>query len=192
LQERKGAEKSFIAGTYKIEWTFHNDLELVFVAVYQKILQLLYIEEMLELVKKKFCSLFGDVVKAKTINLSGPLAFDKPFERIRLQCEAKAQEAKQARGAQRRFEDTKRGKEVVESTKAKGEKKERASKKSKGDEGEADDKMVEEEEVEQQTGDDEGTGAEDASATGESASAAADPEAAILANRAALLKKKGN
>jgi len=187
LEERKGAEKSFIAGSYKIEWTFHNDLELVFVAVYQKILQLLYIEEMLELVKKKFCSLFGDAVRAKTINLSGPLAFDKPFERIRLQCEAKAQEAKQARGAQRRFEDTKRGKEVVESTKAKGEKKEKASKKSKGDEGEADNKMVEEE-VEQQ--DDEGTGAEDASATGESASAAADPEATILANRAALLKKK--
>lgn len=38
LEERSG-ETSFSQGEYTLKWTFHNELGLVFVAVYQRILQ---------------------------------------------------------------------------------------------------------------------------------------------------------
>ena len=36
---------------YGLKWTLANDFNLVFVVVYQKILQLLYLEDLLETVK---------------------------------------------------------------------------------------------------------------------------------------------
>ena len=39
---------------YTLKWTMANDLNLVFVAVYQSILKILYIEELLKLVKQAY------------------------------------------------------------------------------------------------------------------------------------------
>lgn len=51
MQDRSG-DKKFFFDSYCMQWTFENKLELVFVVVYQKILQLMYIEDLLERVKK--------------------------------------------------------------------------------------------------------------------------------------------
>jgi signal recognition particle receptor subunit alpha len=52
LMEDRSGERKFINDAYSMQWVFENKLDLVFVVVYQKILQLLYIEELLESVKK--------------------------------------------------------------------------------------------------------------------------------------------
>ncbi|KAL3151898.1 hypothetical protein ABBQ38_012859 [Trebouxia sp. C0009 RCD-2024] len=58
LEERLG-ESSFSytppsGSAYTMKWTLHNGLGLVFVAVYQRALQLLYVDELLERVKHEF------------------------------------------------------------------------------------------------------------------------------------------
>lgn len=52
LMEDRAGERSFISDAYAMQWVFENKLDLVFVVVYQKILQLLYIEELLDIVKR--------------------------------------------------------------------------------------------------------------------------------------------
>ncbi|KAI8846402.1 signal recognition particle, alpha subunit, N-terminal-domain-containing protein [Chytridium lagenaria] len=43
-----------VLDSYRVQWTFANDLGLIFVVVYQRILQLTYIEELLDLAKESF------------------------------------------------------------------------------------------------------------------------------------------
>lgn len=52
LMEDRSGEKKFVDAAYAMQWVFENKLDLVFVVVYQKILQLLYLDELLESVKK--------------------------------------------------------------------------------------------------------------------------------------------
>lgn len=52
LMEDRSGEKKFVDAAYAMQWVFENKLDLVFVVVYQKILQLLYLDELLEGVKK--------------------------------------------------------------------------------------------------------------------------------------------
>ncbi|KAJ4913588.1 signal recognition particle receptor alpha subunit family protein [Raphanus sativus] len=57
LEERSG-EVSFNYESYTLKWTFHNDLGLVFVAVYQRILHLLYVDDLLSMVKESFSEIY--------------------------------------------------------------------------------------------------------------------------------------
>mmetsp|Transcript_1717 Transcript_1717/g.6043 ORF Transcript_1717/g.6043 Transcript_1717/m.6043 type:complete len:602 (+) Transcript_1717:193-1998(+) len=63
LEERSG-ERSFAYSHgnthYTLKWTYHNEIGLVFVAVYQQILQLLYVDELLEKVKEEFVPLYKE------------------------------------------------------------------------------------------------------------------------------------
>jgi signal recognition particle receptor subunit alpha len=49
--------------SYTLKWTTANDLGLIFVAVYQSLLQLTWIDELLDTVKKLFISLYGEQLK---------------------------------------------------------------------------------------------------------------------------------
>jgi len=49
--------------SYTLKWTTANDLGLIFIAVYQSLLQLTWIDELLDTVKKLFTSLYGDQLK---------------------------------------------------------------------------------------------------------------------------------
>ncbi|KAI5481411.1 signal recognition particle binding protein [Pseudohyphozyma bogoriensis] len=49
---------------YSLLWTLANELELVFVVAYQRILQLSYVEELLAAVKKVFVESYEGVIKA--------------------------------------------------------------------------------------------------------------------------------
>lgn len=50
--EGKEFETTYTTGKYALKWTFENEMEIIFVIVYQKILQLLYIEDLLDAFKK--------------------------------------------------------------------------------------------------------------------------------------------
>jgi len=63
LLEEKKAESGYKHDNYVLKWSFDNDLELVFVAVYLNITQMLYIEELLEAVKQSFVSLYRNDVR---------------------------------------------------------------------------------------------------------------------------------
>ncbi|KAI5852282.1 signal recognition particle, alpha subunit, N-terminal-domain-containing protein [Tricharina praecox] len=49
--------------SYTLKWTTANDLGLIFIAVYQSLLQLTWIDELLDTVKTLFTSLYGDQLK---------------------------------------------------------------------------------------------------------------------------------
>ena len=52
LLEEKGADRQHVIDSYALQWTFVNELDLVFVAVYQRTLQLLYVGELLRMLAK--------------------------------------------------------------------------------------------------------------------------------------------
>ena len=51
LLEERHNDSMYISGDYGMKWTIVNDLDVVFVVVYQRILQLLYLEDLLATVK---------------------------------------------------------------------------------------------------------------------------------------------
>jgi signal recognition particle receptor subunit alpha len=62
LQERS-SEKEYAKDGYTIKWAFANELGLIFVAVYQKILELTWVDELLVTVKRMFVKLYADSLK---------------------------------------------------------------------------------------------------------------------------------
>jgi signal recognition particle receptor subunit alpha len=63
LLEDRLAEKSFTIDKYTLKWTMENEFGLIFIVVYQKLIQLLYVEELLEILKQKFTATFNDALK---------------------------------------------------------------------------------------------------------------------------------
>ncbi|KAK6537778.1 hypothetical protein TWF694_010686 [Orbilia ellipsospora] len=55
--------KWFKKDSYTLKWTLAADFGLVFVAVYQSLLQLTWIDELLDQVKKLFIALYGEKIK---------------------------------------------------------------------------------------------------------------------------------
>eukprot|EP00475_Leptophrys_vorax_P044642 TRINITY_DN9022_c0_g1_i1.p1 TRINITY_DN9022_c0_g1~~TRINITY_DN9022_c0_g1_i1.p1 ORF type:complete len:645 (-),score=200.41 TRINITY_DN9022_c0_g1_i1:161-2095(-) len=63
LQDKAGALKSFNFGEYILKWTFHNELNLIFVALYANFGPLFDIDAFLLDVKEAFVYLFKDAFK---------------------------------------------------------------------------------------------------------------------------------
>ncbi|KAG0639724.1 signal recognition particle, alpha subunit, N-terminal-domain-containing protein [Tuber brumale] len=75
--------------SYTLKWTSSNDFGLIFVAVYQSLLQLTWIDELLDTVKKLFTALYGEQLKrphTSTIECH----FDGYFENRMRELEKKA------------------------------------------------------------------------------------------------------
>lgn len=64
LIEEKAGESLYQYENYTMKWTLANELDLVFVACYLNITQMLYLEDLLEAVKKEFCHSFKKQVRA--------------------------------------------------------------------------------------------------------------------------------
>ncbi|KAL1548939.1 signal recognition particle receptor subunit alpha [Salvia divinorum] len=93
LEERSGsASYNYDApgASYTLKWTFHNDLGLVFVAVYQRILHLLYVDDLLSVVKKEFSEIYD--LKRTSYN-----DFDDIFQQLKKEAEARAEEMKKSK-----------------------------------------------------------------------------------------------
>lgn len=93
LEERSGAASynyDAPGAAYTLKWTFHNELGLVFVAVYQRILHLLYVDELLSMVKHEFSEIYDP--KRTVYN-----DFDETFRQLRKEAEARAEELKKSK-----------------------------------------------------------------------------------------------
>ncbi|XP_076890917.1 uncharacterized protein LOC143542139 [Bidens hawaiensis] len=93
LEERSGAASynyDVPGASYTLKWTFHNELGLVFVAVYQKILHLLYVDDLLAMVKREFSVVYDP--KRMTYD-----DFDETFRQLRKEAEARAEEMKKSK-----------------------------------------------------------------------------------------------
>ncbi|XP_057767821.1 uncharacterized protein LOC130988081 [Salvia miltiorrhiza] len=93
LEERSGAASynyDAPGASYTLKWTFHNDLGLVFVAVYQRILHLLYVDDLLSMVKKEFLEIYDP--KRTSYN-----DFDDIFQQLKKEAEARAEEMKKSK-----------------------------------------------------------------------------------------------
>ncbi|KAF9483833.1 signal recognition particle binding protein [Pholiota conissans] len=93
LIEGRTTEEKYEKDGYAVKWTFVNDLELIFVVAYQRILQLTYVDDLLAAVKKLFIQYFEPFVTSFIASLhsinTGKTAvaqasswdFSKTFER---------------------------------------------------------------------------------------------------------------
>ncbi len=61
--EQRTADQKFDKDGYTLRWTFANELDLTFVVVYQRILQLSYIDELLDTIRSLFTDLFASFVR---------------------------------------------------------------------------------------------------------------------------------
>ncbi|XP_061347478.1 uncharacterized protein LOC133292989 [Gastrolobium bilobum] len=92
LEERSGAASynyDAPGAAYSLKWTFHNDLGLVFVAVYQRILHLLYVDDLLAAVKREFSQVYDP---KRTVYRD----FDETFRQLKIEAEARAEDFKKS------------------------------------------------------------------------------------------------
>ncbi len=61
--EEKKAEDGYKVDQYLLKWIFDNEFDLVFVAVYLNLTQLLYIDDLLEAVKREFVATFHNDIR---------------------------------------------------------------------------------------------------------------------------------
>nr|GEZ22351.1 signal recognition particle receptor subunit alpha-like [Tanacetum cinerariifolium] len=93
LEERSGAASynyDVPGASYTLKWTFHNELGIVFVAVYQKILHLLYVDDLLAMVKREF----SEIYDPKRMVYDD---FDEIFRQLRKEAEARAEDMKKSK-----------------------------------------------------------------------------------------------
>ncbi|XP_059637726.1 uncharacterized protein LOC132279714 [Cornus florida] len=93
LEERSGASSynyDAPGASYTLKWTFHNELGIVFVAVYQRILHLLYVDDLLAMVKREFSDLYDP---KRTVYDD----FDDIYRQLRKEAEARAEEIKKSK-----------------------------------------------------------------------------------------------
>ncbi|KAF5324546.1 hypothetical protein D9611_004497 [Ephemerocybe angulata] len=69
LIEGRTAEEKYERDGYAVKWTFVNDLELIFVVAYQRILQLTYVEDLLSALKTLFIKYFEPFLAAFVASL---------------------------------------------------------------------------------------------------------------------------
>ncbi|KAL5183080.1 Signal recognition particle receptor subunit alpha [Glycine soja] len=90
LEERSGAASfnyDAPGAAYSLKWTFHNDLGLVFVAVYQRVLHLLYVDDLLAAVKREFSRLYHPQKTAYR-------GFDEIFQQLQIEAESRSENFK--------------------------------------------------------------------------------------------------
>ncbi|CAA7397939.1 unnamed protein product [Spirodela intermedia] len=91
LLEERSADASYdyeapsAGAAYTLKWTFHNELNLVFVAVYQRILRLLYVDDLLAAVKREFAAIYDP----RSVVYDD---FDGIFRQLQKEAEARAEE----------------------------------------------------------------------------------------------------
>ncbi|KAJ1722869.1 hypothetical protein LPJ53_002739 [Coemansia erecta] len=110
---RTDSSSKYISGSHALQWTFANELNVIFIAVYQKILQLPYIEDLLKHVKRHFIARFESEIKqlvdADCLDIPEFEIFDDEFEQVVRAVEEKEEREKHGRhGQPRKFEDTKK------------------------------------------------------------------------------------
>ncbi|KAJ7090258.1 signal recognition particle binding protein [Mycena belliarum] len=117
LIEGRTTEEKYEKDGYAVKWTFVNDLELIFVVAYQRILQLTYVEDLLAALKTLFVKMFQPFLatfvaslhainsgKATVVEATGVFNFadafdgwDKIFDKLLKSLEGKAAQDRKSR-----------------------------------------------------------------------------------------------
>ncbi|KAI9025873.1 signal recognition particle, alpha subunit, N-terminal-domain-containing protein [Phycomyces nitens] len=113
IEERAGTV-SYSKDNYALRWTFANEVDLVFVVAYQKILQLAYIDELLETVKRLFLDMYSSVIGDNQGINGNYNEFEPVFSKVLKQLEDKY--ANRPR-APRKFEETKKFENTLKGSK---------------------------------------------------------------------------
>lgn len=113
IEERAGTD-SYSKDNYALKWTFANENDLVFVVAYQKILQLNYLDELLQTVKRMF---LDDYFKGVDDDYA---TFGPVFDKVLVQVEEKSTSNRQR--APRKFENTKKFETSIKGSQAQNSK----------------------------------------------------------------------
>jgi len=84
----------FQDGKHALKWAFHNGLGLVFVAVYRRVLRLLYVDDLLAAVRAEFARVYHP----KRTTYDG---FGDVFRQLHLEAQARAEEMSRANNKQK-------------------------------------------------------------------------------------------
>ena len=99
LEDKGGATRSAVIEGYAFKWCFANEFDLVIVIVYQKLLQCLYADELLELLKQALLKHVASFYPKRGAPLDAsrfPLSFDEAFSKCQRKAMARLQETKTA------------------------------------------------------------------------------------------------
>lgn len=97
ILEQKASAKSFAYESYTLKWNFINELDLMIVIVFQTILALTYVDELLEITHDKFKDYLASIHVSKTMLESVTFDFKSEFAKSQRACEERAELAKEAR-----------------------------------------------------------------------------------------------
>ncbi|KAJ7702343.1 signal recognition particle binding protein [Mycena rosella] len=117
LIEGRTTDEKYEKDGYAVKWTFVNDLELIFVVAYQRILQLTYVDDLLAALKTLFVKMFQPFLatfvaslhainsgKATVVEAAGAFSFaeafdgwDKMFDKLLRSLEDKAAQDRKSR-----------------------------------------------------------------------------------------------
>ncbi|KAF9942853.1 hypothetical protein BGZ75_009970 [Mortierella antarctica] len=82
LIEERSSTQIFYKDNYAIKWTFVNDLDLIFIAVYPKALGLTYIDTLLQAVSSQFSDRYGERIARKASGIPQLKDWDVQFEAL--------------------------------------------------------------------------------------------------------------
>jgi len=103
LINERADSTSYIKNEYELKWKFSNETNLIFVVVYQKIIQLTYADELLNATQKAFLKKFSEEIQNPLD--SEQYEFDEEFTNLLTKIEMKDNEARNNK-VQRSFKDT--------------------------------------------------------------------------------------
>lgn len=109
IEERSATDKQFIHDSFALKWTLANEVDLVFVAVYEKSLQLQYVDELLDKLKIAFVQSFKSVLQAPGKN---EFKFDSIFNNIYHELVTQYQKALEQPKVMKTFAETAQSKEI--------------------------------------------------------------------------------
>jgi len=114
LEEKSGAKSQFAFADFVLKWKVQNDLKLVFAVIYKEILQLAFVEELLDMVRFEFVTkVFPQVARLGEVYLTLPTQFDQHFAVLLKRWEQKARELEGPK-QMKRFDQTKKAQKLKE------------------------------------------------------------------------------
>ncbi|KAG0305100.1 hypothetical protein BGZ98_004593 [Dissophora globulifera] len=120
LIEERSSTQVYYKDNYAIKWSFANELDLMFVAVYPKALGLSYVDTLLAAVSMEFSSLYGDSISLRNGSVPQLKDWSVHFEALLQTVEDQTAMAKKVKQP-RKFEDTARYANTLAFAKAKPE-----------------------------------------------------------------------
>ena len=109
LEDRTGKDL-YQDANYSVKWCIDNEMDIVVVAVYQRVIVLPYVDDLLSQCKDAFVSMLGGIAEGERENLYPCKAFTKKFDSLQAELEQRAMEERKSKlvKAPRSFSESKK------------------------------------------------------------------------------------